>query len=139
MSDSNFCNKEEKGMIDKSIKAGDIIGGAVNTGEVGGGISVNSVNTINNKTNEKKKSLAEAAAEIQQLLDQLSETYPTKTVAEKSAVATKAIEEIEKKPDVKEKVIKALKAGGVAALMELTNNPVVKILTPMLESLLEEG
>ena len=95
--------------------------------------------TINNYSPEKSQTLAEAAQEIQQLLDQLSETYPTKTVAEKSAFATKAIEEIEKKPDVKGKVLKALKAGGVAALMELTNNPVVKILTPMLESLLEEG
>ena len=96
--------------------------------------------TINNNYSpEKKQTLAEAAQEVQELLDQLSETYPTTTVAEKSAFATKAIEEIEKKPDVKGKVIKALKAGGVAALMELTNNPVVKILTPMLESLLEEA
>ncbi|MEG5041034.1 MULTISPECIES: hypothetical protein [unclassified Microcoleus] len=95
--------------------------------------------TINNYSPEQKQTLAEAAKEVQELLDQLSETYPTKTVAEKSAVAAKAIEEIEKKPDVKGKVLKALKAGGVAALMELTNNPVVKILTPMLESLLEES
>ncbi|MEG5140014.1 MULTISPECIES: hypothetical protein [unclassified Microcoleus] len=95
--------------------------------------------TINNYSPEQRQTIAEAAKEIQQLLDQLSQTYPTTTVAEKSAVAAKAIEEIEKKPNVKEKVIKALKAGGVAALMELTNNPVVKILTPMLESLLEEG
>jgi predicted transcriptional regulator len=95
--------------------------------------------TINNYSPEKRQTLAEAAKEIQQLLDQLSQTYPTTTVAEKSAVAAKAIEEIEKKPDVKKKVLKALKAGGVAALMELTNNPVVKILTPMLESLLEES
>lgn len=95
--------------------------------------------TINNYSPEQKQTLAEAAKEIQELLDKLSETYPTKTAVEKSAFATKAMEEIEKKPDVKRKVLKALKAGGVAALMELTNNPVVKILTPMLESLLEEG
>jgi predicted transcriptional regulator len=95
--------------------------------------------TINNYSPEQKQTLAEAAKEVQELLDQLSETYPTETVAEKSAVAAKAIEQIEKKPDVKGKVLKALKAGGVAALMELTNNPVVKILTPMLESLLEES
>lgn len=95
--------------------------------------------TINNYSPEQRQTLAEAAKEIQELLDQLSETYPTKTAVEKSAFATKAMEEIEKKPDVKGKVLKALKAGGVAALMELTNNPVVKILTPMLESLLEES
>jgi hypothetical protein len=120
----------------KSINTRDVIGSVANTGEVGGSISVNSVN---NMTREDKKTLAEAAKEIQQLLDQLSLTYPTTTVAEKSKVAAKAMEEIEKKPDVKKKVLKALKAGGVAALMELTKNPVVNILTPMLQSLLEEG
>lgn len=120
----------------KSISARDIIGGVANTGEVGGSISVNSVK---NMTTEQRQTLDEAAKEIQDLLDQLSETYPTKTAVEKSAVATKAMEEIEKKPDVKKKVLKALKAGGVAALMELTDNPVVNILTPMLQSLLEEG
>jgi carbamoylphosphate synthase small subunit len=120
----------------KSINTRDIISSVANTGEVKGNISVNSVK---NMTPEQRQTLAEAAKEIQQLINQLSETYPTTTTAEKSAVAAKAMEEIEKKPDVKGKVLKALKAGGVAALMELTNNPVVKILTPMLESLLEEA
>jgi predicted transcriptional regulator len=95
--------------------------------------------TIHNYSPEQRQTLAEAAREIQELLDQLSQTYSTTTAAEKSAVAAKAMEEIEKKPDVKKKILKALEAGGVAALMELTNNPVVKILTPMLQSLLEEG
>jgi predicted transcriptional regulator len=95
--------------------------------------------TINNYSPEQRQTLAEAAKEIQQLLDQLSQTYPTTTAAGKSAVAAKAMEEIEKQPDVKKKVLKALKAGGVAAVMELTNNPVVNILTPMLQSLLDEG
>lgn len=90
-------------------------------------------------TSEEKQNLAEAAAEIQQLLAHLSQTYPTTTTAEKANISTKAIEEIEKKPDTKAKIVKALKTGGVAALIELTNNPVVKILTPMLESLLEDS
>ena len=88
---------------------------------------------------EQKQTLAEAAKEIEQLLDQLSHTYPTTTVVEKSAVAAKAMEEIEKQPDVKKKVLKALKAGRVAALMEFTKNPIINILTPMLQSLLDEG
>lgn len=95
--------------------------------------------TINNYSPEQRQTLADAAKEIQELLDQLSQTYSTKTYVEKHAVATKAMEEIKKKPNVKKKVLKALKAGGVAALMELTKNPVVNILTPMLQSLLEEG
>lgn len=86
----------------------------------------------------KERSLKEAADEIQQLLDQLSQSYPTKTISEKGIVAAKAMEEIENKPETKDKIIKALKAGGTAAFIELTNNPVVKILTPMLQSLIEE-
>ena len=76
----------------KSINTRDIISSVANTGEVKGSISVNSVK---NMTPEQRQTLAEAAQEIQELLDQLSETYPTTTVAEKSTVAAKAIEEIE--------------------------------------------
>lgn len=123
-------------IIDKSNKAGNVVGGVVSSGSVGRDIIVSSTNSV---TAEEKRTLAEAAAEIQQLLDQLSQRYPTTTVAEKATVAAKAMEEIEKKPETKIKIIKALKAGGIAALIELTNNPVVKILTPMLESLLEDA
>jgi predicted transcriptional regulator len=123
--------------MNNSFKARDVVGSAISTGGyVGGSISVNSVNNI---TAEEKQTLADAAAEIQQLLEQLSQKYPTTTAAEKATVAAKTMEEIEKKPDTKGKIVKALKAGGAAALMEVTNNPVVRILTPMLESLLEEG
>lgn len=123
-------------MVDKSIQVGNVVGGVISSGEVGGDIVVSSTNTV---TTEDQKTLAEAAAEIQQLLDQLSETYPTTTVAEKATVAAKAMQEIEGKPDTKKRIIKALKVGGTAALIELTNNPVVKILTPMLGSLLEDS
>ena len=123
-------------MTNNSIKTGDVVGGVISTGEVGRDIIVRSINSI---TYEEQKTLAEAAAEVQELLDQLSQRYPTTTVPEKINVATKTMEEIEKKPNTKIKIVKALKAGGIAALIELTNNPVVKILTPMLESLLEES
>ena len=87
---------------------------------------------------EQKQNLAEAASEIQQLLEQLSVTYPTTTMAEKSAVATKAVEAIEKNPNQKAKIIKAVKAGGIAALKELVSpvvQPVTNILFPILEAL----
>lgn len=123
-------------MVDKSINVDNVVGGVISSGEVGRDIIVHSTNTV---TTEERKTLAEAAAEIQQLLDQLSKTYPVTTVAQKATVAAKVMEEIESKPDTKRKIIKALQAGGTAALIELTNNPVVKILTPMLESLLEDN
>ena len=98
-------------------------------------------NILHNYPAEQQKSLAEAAAEIQQLLEQLSATNPTTTIAEKSAVATKAIETIEKNPTQKAKIVKALKVGGIAALKELVEpvmKPVTNILFPMLEELTKD-
>jgi len=98
-------------------------------------------NILHNYPAEQQKSLAEAAAEIQQLLEQLSATYPTTTIAEKSAVATKAIDTIEKNPAQKAKIVKALKAGGIGLLKELVEpvmKPVTNILFPMLEALTED-
>lgn len=91
-----------------------------------------------NYTPEQKQNLADAASEIQQLLEQLSATYPTTTIAEKTAVATKAVEAIEKNTNQKAKIIKAVKAGGIAALKELVSpvvQPVTNILFPILEAL----
>jgi len=48
------------------------------------------------------------------------------------------IEEIEKNPIQKAKIVKALKVGGVAAIKELVDpiaKPVVNVLLPMLEIL----
>jgi len=94
-------------------------------------------NILHNYPAEQQKGLAEAAAEIQQLLEQLSATYPTMTIAEKSAVATKAIDTIEKNPAQKAKIVKALKVGGIAALKELVE-PVMKSVTNILFPMLEE-
>jgi len=82
---------------------------------------------------EQKQSLTEAAVEIQELLNQLSQTYPSTTLPEQMVVATKAMEEIEKKPQLKQRVIGALQSGGVEALRELIDNPVVNVLLAVLE------
>ncbi|NJK28452.1 MAG: hypothetical protein HC925_08335 [Coleofasciculaceae cyanobacterium SM2_3_26] len=111
--------------------------GNLTFGNVYGSVG-NVQDSFNTYASPDRQSLAEAAAEIQQLLEQLSQNYPTKTASEKANVATKAIVAIEEKPGVKSKILKALKAGGAATFMELVNHPVINILTPMLESLLEE-
>jgi hypothetical protein len=82
---------------------------------------------------EQEKSLIEAAQEIQQLLNQLSQNYPTSTVPEQLVVAAKAIEEIEKQPQFKQRVIGSLKSGGMEALKELVDNPVINVLLAALE------
>lgn len=97
----------------------------VNAHQIGGNIT--------NYTPEQKQNLAQAAAEIQQLLNQLGETYPTNTPLEKQIVVTEALKEIESNPTLKARVIGALKAGGTEALKELLDHPVVNVLLAALE------
>lgn len=60
----------------------------------------------------QKQNLAEAAAEIQQLLEELSQTYPTSTTKQKMDVAGIAIDRIESDPIWKRRAINAVKQGG---------------------------
>ena len=72
----------------------------------------------------EKQNLAEAAAKIRQLLEQLSQTYPTHTTAQKMVVAAEAIERIESDPIWKQRVINAAKEGGLAAFEKAIDNPI---------------
>lgn len=92
-----------------------------------------SIQHIRNYAPEQKPTLAEAAAEIQQLLEQLSKTYPTTTTAEKMAVVAEAAEQIEKNPTLKARVINAIKLGGTEAFKETINHPLLNILMATIE------
>ena len=81
----------------------------------------------------EKQNLADAATEIQQLLKQLSETYPTTTIREKNKVVIEAVDQIENNPTLKAKVINALKAGGTEAFKEAIDHPLVNILVATIE------
>jgi hydroxymethylpyrimidine pyrophosphatase-like HAD family hydrolase len=104
----------------------------IGTVQQGGQDNISTV-TQNFNTFEQKQNLAEAAAEIQQLLHQLEQNYPTKTTAEKMAVVSKAVDEIERNPTLKARVIGALKAGGTEAFKELVDNPLINILLASIE------
>lgn len=87
--------------------------GLINTNNLGG--------TINNEA--QSKSLAEAASEIQQLLQQLEKTYPSNTTTGKMAIATEAIKLIDSNPKLHQRVLSALKAGGIQAFTQFLNHP----------------
>jgi hypothetical protein len=70
-----------------------------------------------NQGSERKQTLAEAAAEIQQLLMQLEKSNPTATEAEKVAYVND-----ETPPALKSRVASAVKAGGEAAVDTLLDN-----------------
>jgi len=84
-------------------------------------------------TLEQKQTLNEAAIEIKKLLEQLEELYPSRTKTEQALMATKAVEEIEKNPVLKQRVTGALRAGGVEALKELVDHPAVGIVLAAVE------
>ena len=81
----------------------------------------------------QKQNLADAAQEIQQLLEQLSKTYPTTTSKEKNIVVGEVIDRIENNPTLKAKVINALKAGGTEAFKEAIDHPLVNIFVATIE------
>ena len=74
--------------------------------------------------------LAHAAKEIQDLLEQLSETYPTTTTKEQRTVAAEAIARIESNPTLRQRVINAAKGGALEALKQ---TPVGKIVAAAID------
>jgi predicted SnoaL-like aldol condensation-catalyzing enzyme len=105
------------------------IGGFVDTAQSGSQQIFNQ----NISQSEQKQTLAEAAAEIQALLEQLSQSYPTNTMAGKMALATEATQRIENNPTLMQKTISALRAGGTAALEQALSHPAASFVIAALD------
>ena len=88
-----------------------------------------------NQTNYETpdQNLAEAAAEIQKLLEQLSQNNPTTTNRGKMKVVAEVVDQIESNPTLKVRVINSLKAGGTETLKVAINHPLVNILMATIE------
>nr|WP_300501973.1 COR domain-containing protein [Crocosphaera sp.] len=79
--------------------------------------------------------LAEVAKEIQCLLDQLSQTYPTETKKDQKHFAVEAIDRIEQNPSLTQKLLSATKAGSLAALDSLLNHPAASFVIAAIDDL----
>jgi chemotaxis response regulator CheB len=97
------------------------------------------IGTQNNYTPEQKQDLAEAAKQIQALLDQLSQTYSPTTPTGKMQIATETLKQIEANPTLTQRVVSALSAGGTAALEQLLNHPAVSFVIAGLNDWHETG
>lgn len=86
-----------------------------------------------------QQNLAEAAAEIQQLLRQLEQSYPTETLTQKAVVAEEAIKRIENNPTLKGRVIGAFKSAGKEAFKEAVDHPLVNVLMAGIEGWQQEN
>ncbi|NEO52402.1 MAG: hypothetical protein F6K54_04500 [Okeania sp. SIO3B5] len=67
--------------------------------------------------------LAQAAKDIKDLLNQLSADYPNDSYTDLSA---KAVDEVDKNPQLKERIIRGVKAGSFAALKKTIDHPVAQ-------------
>ncbi len=81
----------------------------------------------------QQQTLAEAAAEIQQLLEQLDKTYDTSTYSGKGQVADEIIKNIENNPTLTARILSALKTGGVKAFEQFLSHPAASFIIGVLE------
>ena len=102
---------------------GNMSGGTINEG-------VKVADIINEATS---KNLAESAQEIQQLLAILEQSYPPEISTDDQEELEFAVKKINKDIQLKEKFIKALKAGSKEALKELVKNPYINIVMATVE------
>jgi uncharacterized protein YjbI with pentapeptide repeats len=91
------------------------IGNIVDTAQSGS--RQQSINHQHNYASEQRQTIAEAAAEIQQLLKQLEQTNPSATEADQTAFLTAVIP-----PTKRQRFANALQEGGKELLKELMDN-----------------
>jgi hypothetical protein len=90
----------------------------VNKGTISG---VKIVAGVINEVETQK--VAEVAAEIKQLLQQLKQDNLSNNTSAKMMLAAQVIQQIENNPTLKKKVISAVKEGGLAALEKAIDHP----------------
>ncbi|MBG1258115.1 COR domain-containing protein [Nostoc commune] len=97
----------------------------INQHHYGRGDNVAGNKTLNQFNNSPN--LVQAARDIKELLDQLSNDYPSDTLAGQAMIGAKAIEQIENNPTLRQRIVNALKEAGATALEEAVDHPAVKI------------
>lgn len=102
-------------------------------GEMSGGTIQGNAKVAGIINEAEQRNLAEAAAEIQQLLEQLDKSYPSDTMSGRMQIATEAVSQIENNPALMTRVLSALKAGGVSAFEQFLNHPAASFVIGALE------
>ncbi len=107
--------------------AGDkVAGNKMQTGNVAGdAIAGNKIVTTQN--------LADAAKEIQAIIEQLSTTHSTNSMMEKVAFAEEVKNQIAGNPSLGGRILSASKAGGIAAIEQFLNHPLASFVMAALE------
>jgi hypothetical protein len=88
-------------------------------------------------THYNSPNLAQAAKEIQDLLEQLDLDYDRTTPTSQAMMSAKAIEKIDQNPTLKARVVNALKEGGTTALESAIDHPAVKPVVALLKGFMD--
>ena len=100
------------------------------------GCEINEGAKIGGIINEaESKNLAIAVKEVQEILEQLSNTHPIQKTTDKMIVAGKAIEKIEQNPQLTQTLLSAAKAGSLAAIESMLNHPLASFIIAAIEDL----
>ncbi|MGD1705059.1 pentapeptide repeat-containing protein [Dapis sp. BLCC M229] len=137
----NYHNQGDTKMAESSgdqIHAREIHGAVGNKGEIygiagSGGEIKDSAKIARTIHESQEQNLAQAAKDIQELLEQLDETYPSDTTAGKMKIATEVITQIDNNSTKAERIFSAIKAGGVSAVEQLLNHPASSFVIAALE------
>ncbi|MGD1704434.1 pentapeptide repeat-containing protein [Dapis sp. BLCC M229] len=81
----------------------------------------------------QEQNLAQAAKDIQELLEQLDKTYPSDTMPGKVKIAEEVITQIDNNQTKAERILSAIKSGGVAAFQQFLNHPASSFVIAALE------
>ncbi|NEQ72729.1 MAG: hypothetical protein F6K23_06365 [Okeania sp. SIO2C9] len=114
-------------VVDINENHGVGIGVGTNIGEIYNFKSAHTINEFH------QQNLAEAAKDIQEILEQLDETYQSDTTVGRMKIATEVITQIDNNPTKAERIFNAIKAGGVAAVEQLLNHPASSFIIAALE------
>lgn len=120
------------------IHAQEIHGAVGNRGEItglagSGGEIKDSAKIAHTIHESQEQNLAQAAKEIQELLEQLDKTYPSDTMPGKIKIAEEVITQIDNNSTRAERIFNAIKVGGVAAFEQFLNHPASSFVIAALE------
>ena len=120
-------NTGDKKVVEIKKNYGVGIGVGINKGKIENSKFAHTINEF------QQQDLAKAVKDIQELLEQLDETYPSDTTAGRMKIATEVITQIDNNPTKAKKILSAIKAGGVAAVEQLLNHPASSFVIGALE------
>jgi hypothetical protein len=124
----------ERGLDMSSNSTGDTYNAPVGIGKMTDNAKVDAENIGGIVNEASKESLIEITTEVHQLLERLSVDFPTTSVVEKAIVAEKAKEQLEGNKSYQERIIEAIKLGGLAAFEKAIDHPIAAFFVEAIKS-----